>query len=99
MARPGDELSVGGLDAFDLPPVGGSGEHDQLGFVVPDVATAVRQLKALGVVFETFEIGGDRWSGEIAENEYGRVAWFRDSEGNLLNVAQRLDGKSISRKR
>jgi hypothetical protein len=57
------------------------------------------QLKALGVVFETFEIAGDRWSGEIAENEYRRVAWFRDSEGNLLNVAQRLDGKSISRKR
>lgn len=94
---PDHHLYECGGSLFMLFPSSGcaSGTHDQIGFMVPDVAEAVRQLKARGVVFETYATSGDVWSGEIAENEHRRVAWFKDSEGNLLNVAQRLDGKTM----
>lgn len=71
-------------------------------FMVPKVEDTVRQLKARGVVFEVYDSPGaisedsvSRWSGEIAENAYRRTAWFKDSEGNLLNVAHRLDDKIV----
>jgi len=75
-----------------------SGDHDQLGFGVPDVSSLVQELKANGVVFETYDFApmvGDVWRAETAENQYRRAAWFKDSEGNLLSIVQRLDGKTV----
>jgi predicted enzyme related to lactoylglutathione lyase len=51
-----------------------------LAFTVPDLETVVRQLKARGVAL----------TGDIAEDERTRTAWFKDSEGNLLMVRQIL---------
>jgi extradiol dioxygenase family protein len=66
-----------------------SGTHDHLVFFVRDVEVVVRQLKARGVVFEPpYDDPLAVWTGEISENERRRSAWFKDSEGNLLNVAQ-----------
>jgi catechol 2,3-dioxygenase-like lactoylglutathione lyase family enzyme len=66
-----------------------SGTHDQLAFFVRDVDFVVGQLKARGVVFEPpYDDPRAVWTGEISENERRRAAWFKDSEGNLLNVAQ-----------
>ena len=57
-----------------------SGTHNQMAFSVSDLDTAVRQLKARGVAF----------TGNIAEDERTRTAWFEDSEGNLLMLRQIL---------
>jgi catechol 2,3-dioxygenase-like lactoylglutathione lyase family enzyme len=94
---PGHYLyECGGSHFLLFPSMGkASGDHDQLGFIVGDVEVAVRELKSRGVVFEKYDNPGDTWLGEIAENQYRRVAWFKDSEGNLLNVGQRLDGRSV----
>jgi len=51
-----------------------------MAFSVSDFETVVRQLKARGVVF----------TGDIAEDERTRAAWFKDSEGNLLMVREIL---------
>jgi catechol 2,3-dioxygenase-like lactoylglutathione lyase family enzyme len=65
-----------------------SGTHDQMGWYVADIEAEVRTLKSRGVHFETFDIPGNRWEGQIADNGFRRSAWFRDSEGNLLNMIQ-----------
>lgn len=61
-----------------------SGTHDQFGFVVPDIADRVRELRGRGVVFEDNELTNDG----IADLGPLRAAWFKDSEGNLLNLIE-----------
>jgi len=60
-----------------------------LGWEVPDIEAAVRQLMANGVKFERYEF--------VKQDELGiwtapggtRVAWFLDPDGNNLSVSQR----------
>jgi len=66
-----------------------SGTHDQLGFVVDDIRARVDELKDRGVAFEAFEHTVD----DIADFGPVRAAWFKDSEGNLLNL---IEGKVFS---
>jgi catechol 2,3-dioxygenase-like lactoylglutathione lyase family enzyme len=61
-----------------------SGSHTQMGFQVADVDAEVAELKAHGLVFEEYP---DTVDG-IATNGPARSAWFKDSEGNLLGIAQ-----------
>ena len=76
-----------------------SGNHDQMGWYVADIESEVGTLKFRGVRFETFDLPGNRWDGEIADNGFRRSAWFRDSEGNLLNIIQLLDRKGLGANR
>jgi catechol 2,3-dioxygenase-like lactoylglutathione lyase family enzyme len=61
-----------------------SGDHDQCGWVVDDIEAEVSDLRSRGVVFEEFP--GRRFVDGIAVDGPFMAAWFRDSEGNLLNV-------------
>ncbi len=61
-----------------------SGDHDQCGWVVEDIEAEVAELRGRGVVFEEFP--GATFRGGIRDDPAGRSAWFRDSEGNLLNL-------------
>jgi catechol 2,3-dioxygenase-like lactoylglutathione lyase family enzyme len=61
-----------------------SGTHDQLGFVVEDIRTRVGDLKERGVTFEEYDNTVD----SVAEFGPIRAAWFKDSEGNLLNLIE-----------
>jgi catechol 2,3-dioxygenase-like lactoylglutathione lyase family enzyme len=68
-----------------------SGTHDQLGFVVEDVEAAVAELRARGVSFETYEAPpGSTFGDGIMDHGTVKAAWFKDSEGNLISVAQFL---------
>src|SRR5439155_20346104 len=81
--------SAGGT-RFLLYPAGGkaSGEHTQMGFLVPDVVTEVAELKSRGVVFEEYDMPGLKTVDGIAEIGPSKAAWFKDSEGNVLGVVQ-----------
>jgi hypothetical protein len=64
-----------------------SGTATQLGFEVDDIEAVFAELGRRGVVFEPDEIvdvGGNYPSKGAGE----RGAWFRDSEGNVLGLAQ-----------
>ena len=61
------------------------GDFTQLAFEVDDLDAAVDQLQRKGIVFEAYGEGG----AIIVPTPIGRDAWFKDSEGNLLNVFQR----------
>jgi predicted enzyme related to lactoylglutathione lyase len=79
-AAPGHYLYHCGGAIFALYETSGraSGTHDQMAFTVSDLDTVVRRLKARGVIF----------TGDVAEEEHTRTAWFKDSEDNLLMVRE-----------
>lgn len=65
-----------------------SGTHTQMAFVVQDLATEVNSLKSKGVRFEEYDFPGLKTVDGIADAGGAKVAWFKDSEGNLLNIVQ-----------
>jgi catechol 2,3-dioxygenase-like lactoylglutathione lyase family enzyme len=59
-----------------------------LGWEVEDIATAVRDLSAIGVVFERYP-GMPQDERAICTFPNGDcVAWFKDPEGNVLSLSQ-----------
>lgn len=71
----------------------GQAGHTIAQWHVADIEAEVRDLKAKGVTFETYDMPGVRWDGEIASMEdMGRAAWFRDSEGNTMCLDQMTSG-------
>jgi catechol 2,3-dioxygenase-like lactoylglutathione lyase family enzyme len=81
-----------GTGFFLFPSSGkASGDHTQVGIVVKDVKAEVDDLKSLGVVFEEYDFPGLKTVDGVAEIEGESAAWFKDSEGNLISVAQRTD--------
>jgi len=67
----------------ELPPARGT----VLGWEVPDVAAAVRDLSAAGVRFERYP--------QLPQDDLGiwtapggaKVAWFQDPDGNILSLS------------
>ncbi len=72
--RPGMPAPANTTLAFGVP----AGAFDAL----------VSELRARGVVFEDYDIPeiGLKTVNGIAEFEGNRVAWFKDSEGNILSL-------------
>jgi catechol 2,3-dioxygenase-like lactoylglutathione lyase family enzyme len=67
-----------------------SGTHTQLGWDVDDIEAAVATLRENGVVFEEYDMPGFKTVDGIAEIAGEKGAWFKDSEGNLLAIGQRM---------
>jgi catechol 2,3-dioxygenase-like lactoylglutathione lyase family enzyme len=59
-------------------------------WAVDDVAAEVKELKARGVVFEEYEMPGLKTVNSIATGGGAKTAWFKDSEGNILAISQRM---------
>jgi len=99
--RPGGLLYRGASGDFAIFLSAGEspGTFTQMGWEVDDIEAAVAELRARGVEFEEVDVPGLETVDGIAEvegnypskNSSGeRAAWFRDSEGNLLGMGQRL---------
>jgi catechol 2,3-dioxygenase-like lactoylglutathione lyase family enzyme len=73
---------------FVVFPSGGaaSGTHTQIGFHVPDIQAEVLDLKARGVIFEEYDYPDLKTVDSIATLRTERVAWWKDSEGNMLSL-------------
>jgi catechol 2,3-dioxygenase-like lactoylglutathione lyase family enzyme len=72
----------------------------QMGFEVENIEAVVADLRSRGVVFETFDLPGfdegEDGIVKVADNYPSkgvgeRGIWFRDSEGNLLGLAQPVE--------
>jgi catechol 2,3-dioxygenase-like lactoylglutathione lyase family enzyme len=66
-----------------LPPAFGT----VLGWEVPDVAVAVRDLMQAGVVFERFPQMPQDDLGIWSAPGGAKVAWFKDPDGNILSLS------------
>lgn len=65
-----------------------SGTHTQLGWTVDNIEKTVTDLKALGVVFEEYDLPDLKTVNSISTTGRIQTAWFKDSEGNLIALVQ-----------
>jgi predicted enzyme related to lactoylglutathione lyase len=76
---------------FMYPSAGaGTSKASTAFWAVDDVAAEVRELKARGVVFEEYNLPGIKMENSIASAGGAKTAWFKDSEGNILAISQRV---------
>jgi len=71
-------------------PNAGMSKASQAYWMVKDVEHEVSELKAKGVKFEEYDTPEVKTKHGIAESEGAKVAWFKDSEGNILALVQSL---------
>jgi predicted enzyme related to lactoylglutathione lyase len=57
---------------------------------VDDVAAEVAELKTRGVVFEEYDMPGLKTVNSIATGGGAKTAWFKDTEGNILAISQKI---------
>jgi catechol 2,3-dioxygenase-like lactoylglutathione lyase family enzyme len=81
---------AGGGSAFTLYPTANAGKSPAtlLGFDVSDLDAEMRDLRKRGVKFEDYDLPNLKTEGGVAIMGPARVAWFRDSEGNILSIVQ-----------
>ncbi len=81
----------GGTEAFLYPtPNAGTSKASQAFWSVDDVEAEVAELKSRGVEFEEYDMPGVTMKNSIATGGGAKTAWFKDTEGNILAVSQRL---------
>jgi catechol 2,3-dioxygenase-like lactoylglutathione lyase family enzyme len=81
----------GGTEVFMYPtPNAGTSRASQAFWQVADVEKEVAELKARGVTFEEYDMPGMNKNTGIATAGGAKTAWFKDTEGNILAVSQRL---------
>lgn len=60
--------------------------YTALGWHVPDIESAVKELEERGVRFERFEGFGQDELGIVTFPNGNKVAWFKDPDGNILSL-------------
>ena len=81
----------GGAEVFMYPTKNaGTSKASQAYWQVSDVEAEVADLKARGVEFEEYDLPGMTMKNSIATAGGAKTAWFKDTEGNILAVSQRL---------
>jgi predicted enzyme related to lactoylglutathione lyase len=81
----------GGAEVFLYPtPNAGTSKASQAYWSVTDVEAEVAGLKSRGVKFEEYNMPGMKMKNSISTAGGAKTAWFKDTEGNILAVSQRL---------
>jgi predicted enzyme related to lactoylglutathione lyase len=80
-----------GTGCFLYPtPNAGTSKASQAFWQVNDIEREVAELKSRGVVFEEYDTSGVKMDNSIATGGGAKTAWFKDGEGNILAVSQRI---------
>jgi predicted enzyme related to lactoylglutathione lyase len=81
----------GGSEVFMYPTTNaGTSRASQAFWSVADVEAEVTELKARGVTFEEYDMPGLTMKNSIATGGGAKTAWFKDTEGNIMAVSQRI---------
>jgi catechol 2,3-dioxygenase-like lactoylglutathione lyase family enzyme len=98
--KPSDESPMGeamyetGGSGFMLypSPFAGTNQATAAGFMVDDFDGTVAELRSNGVIFEEYDFGEGMATvdGVIAMPDGRKGAWFKDSEGNILGLAENI---------
>jgi catechol 2,3-dioxygenase-like lactoylglutathione lyase family enzyme len=82
---------AGGTECFLYPtPNAGTSKASQAFWQVKDIEREVADLKAKGVVFEDYDMPGDKSPTGIITAGGAKAAWFKDTEGNIMAIIQPL---------
>jgi catechol 2,3-dioxygenase-like lactoylglutathione lyase family enzyme len=79
-------------------PSAGTGKHTLGGWVVPNIDDAVADLRGKGVVFEEYALGDagpNTVNGVARDPSGGAIAWFKDSEDNVLALSEMPPGMAM----
>lgn len=81
---------TGGAPFYLYPtPSAGTAQNTAAGWTVTDLPQVVDLLRARGVTFEDYDFGEmGRTADGIMRVPGGRSAWFKDSEGNILELSE-----------
>jgi predicted enzyme related to lactoylglutathione lyase len=95
--KPGQEYAggviykCGGAEVFMYPtPNAGTSKASQAFWQVDDVAAEVAELKSRGVRFEEYDMPGMPMKDSIVTGGGAKTAWFKDTEGNIMAISQRV---------
>ena len=90
MAVSGDVFYTCGSSGFLLysSQFAGTNQATTLAFQVDEDGfdAEVARLRDAGVSFDTFEMEGLNWVDGVATMDEGKAVWFRDPDGNILNL-------------
>ncbi|HEX4299627.1 MAG TPA: VOC family protein [Gammaproteobacteria bacterium] len=83
--------ACGSSEVFLYPtPNAGTSKASQAFWQVTDVEAEVHALKARGVKFEEYDFPGFKMVDSILIAGGAKTAWFKDTEGNILAISQRV---------
>ena len=71
-------------------PNAGTSRASQAFWQVDDIEREVSELKARGVVFEDYDMPGEKSPSGVITAGGAKAAWFKDSEGNILAIIQNV---------
>jgi catechol 2,3-dioxygenase-like lactoylglutathione lyase family enzyme len=75
----------------------GTSKASQAFWQVDDVECEVAELKSRGVALENYDMPGERSPSGVITAGGAKVAWFKDTEGNILAMVQGVDAKPTRR--
>lgn len=64
----------------------GTNEATAVTWEVDDIDAEVASLKGKGVTFEHYDMPGLERRGDLHVGEGMKIAWFKDPDGNILNI-------------
>lgn len=67
----------------------GTNKATAVTWIVDDVQRSVQELKDKGVTFEHYDMPGVTRAGDVHVAGNMQVAWFKDPDGNILNLINR----------
>ncbi len=80
------------LYVYKRPP--SHAEHTLASFQVEDLEAKVEEMTAAGIIFEQYDFPAlktDEKGIAISEEEGEKAAWFKDPDGNILAVNQKME--------
>ena len=90
VAEEGDELVVlkSGDSVVNVyrSQYAGTNEATAVTWQVDDIAREVAALKGKGIMFEHYDMPGLALEGDVHVGDHMKVAWFKDPDGNILNI-------------
>jgi catechol 2,3-dioxygenase-like lactoylglutathione lyase family enzyme len=90
VSREGDELITFASGDSNLniyrSEFAGTNKATAVTWEVDDIDAEVAALKAKGVAFEHYDMEGLELEGDIHVGEGMKIAWFKDPDGNILNI-------------
>jgi len=67
----------------------GTAKNTQMGWATDNLEREMEELRGRGVVFEDYDFPGLKTENGVVTEDWGKAAWFLDSEGNILSINQR----------
>ncbi len=76
----------------------GPAQSSSAGWIVEDIESVMETLRSRGVVFEEYSQPGLKTQDGLFSLGPVRAAWFRDTEGNILQISEIVLGTKVVEK-